>query len=189
MNAQRTIFSLLLLLSGLSGFATANADEALLFSGSESGRTPVFETSGPWLLDWSIRGDYAQMANFELRLYDAAADEFVGTIAQLEGTGRGLKLFEDAGKWQIQVISEALSWEIEIAEIGSDRAAVLKRASEGQATLEDEAAVAASRVPGDAFVSWRPVDDSTLLLFAGDEATGFRTSFDPPCPGLSDAKA
>ena len=28
-----------------------------------------------------------------------------------------------------------------------------------------------------------------LLLFAGDEATGFRISFDPPCPGLSDAKA
>ena len=28
MNAQRTVLSLLLLLTGLSGFATANADEA-----------------------------------------------------------------------------------------------------------------------------------------------------------------
>jgi hypothetical protein len=189
MNAQRTVLSLLLLLTGLSGFATANADEARFFSGTESGRTPVFETSGPWLLDWSIQSDYAQMTNFELRLYDAATDEFVGTIAQLEGTGRGLKLFEDAGQWQLQVVSQALTWQIEIAEIGSDRAAALRRASQGEATLEDKAAVKASRVPGDAFVSWRPVDDSTLLLFAGDEATGFRISFDPPCPGLSDAKA
>lgn len=189
MNAQRTVLSLLLLLTGLFGTASANDDEALLFTGTGSDRTPVFQTTGPWLLAWSVRSDYAHMTEFEMRLYDAETDEPVGTIAQLEGTGQGLKLFEDAGRWQIEVFSQALTWTVEIAEVGTDEAVALKRASEGRATLEDQASIAASRVPGDAFVSWRPVDDSTLLLFAGDDTTGFRITFDPPCPGLSEAKA
>ncbi len=39
------------------------------------------------------------------------------------------------------------------------------------------------------FVSWRPVDDETLLLFAEDETHGYRVTFSPACHGLADATA
>ena len=101
----------------------------------------------------------------------------------------GRRLFERAGRFQIQVISRALSWDIEITETDSAHASALKRASEGRSTLEDTASVESRRVPADAFASWRPVGDSTLLLFSSDETTGFRIRFDEPCTGLAGATA
>ncbi len=176
------------LLAGTGLSAPAGADLQERFSGAESGRTPVFETSGPWLLYWSVSSDFPEMASFELRVFDAESDEFLGTV-QNEGTGGGRRLFERAGRYELQIISEAVRWEIEISAADATRAAELKRSSEGRATLDDAASREARRVPADAFVSWRPVDDSTLLLFANDEATGFRVHFSAPCPGLSNATA
>ncbi len=159
------------------------------FSGSESGRTPVFETRGPWLLYWTVRSEFPEMASIEMRVYDAASGDFLGTIQNDDGKEGGRRLFESAGSYQVHVIAKALAWDIEITEIDRDRAATLKRASEGRATLQDSASTEARRVRADAFASWRPVDDSTLLLFSRDEATGFRILFDAPCSGLAAATA
>ena len=165
------------------------ADEAFRYSGTESGHTPVFETRGPWIMYWSIRSEYAEMASIELRVYDAATGDFLGTVQNDAGGRGGRRLFQKAGRFQVRVVSQALSWDIEISEIDSDRAAELSRASEGRATLEDSASRESRRVPADAFVSWRPEGDSILLLFARDETTGYRVHFDAPCKGLASATA
>jgi hypothetical protein len=178
-----------LLLFGAVLASPALAEGEIRFSGSESGRTPVFETGGPWLLYWSIRSEYPEMASFEMRVYDVSSGEFLGTVQNDAGKAGGRRLFEGAGSYQIQVISEALTWDIEIAETDRARAGELKRASKGRTTLEDAASSEARRVPADAFASWRPVDDSTLLLFSSDETTGFRIHFSKPCTGLARATA
>lgn len=175
------------LLLGALLWSPAPADDAIRFSGSESSHTPVFETSGPWLLYWSIRSEFPEMASFEMRVYDVASGEFLGTVKNSDGTTGGRRLFEHAGSYQVQVMSKALTWDIEITETG--RAEELKRASEGRTTLQDAASAESRRVPADAFVSWRPVDDSTLLLFSRDETTGFRIRFDEACTGLAGATA
>ncbi len=176
------------LLSGVFLLSPAFGDDVIRYSGTESSRTPVFETSGPWLLYWSVRGEYREMASFEMRVYNASSGELLGRVQQ-DGESGGRRLFEQAGSYQVEVISQALAWDIEITETDSARAAELKRASEGRATLEDTASTEARRVPADAFASWRPVDDSTLLLFSSDEATGFRIYFEQPCTGLAGATA
>lgn len=187
MNAQRYRSLFLALIVGPA--IAAAADEPIRLSGDESARTAPFEVGGPWLLDWSTRSDYPELTNFEMRLYQAETGEFVGTIVQLEGTGRGLKMFEDAGSYEIEVVSQALHWELLISEIDPTDAQALKRLSAGERTLEDAARTAARRVPEGGFASWRPVGDDTLLLFSEDESRGFRVTFSPPCPGLSSAEA
>ncbi len=164
-------------------------DETRRFSGNESGGTPVFETSGPWLLYWTSRSEFPEMANIELRVYDAASGDFLGSVQNDDGVEGGRRLFESAGRYRVQVIAQAVAWEIEISEIDQRRAAAIKRASEGRSTLEDRVAKEARQVGADAFTSWRPVDDSTLLLFSADDATGFRVHFDAPCSGLTAATA
>jgi hypothetical protein len=84
----------------LAGTPSVFADaETIRFSGDESSKPPAFTVDGPWLLDWSTRSEFPLLANFELRLHDGLSGKFIGTITQLEGTGRGLKLFEDAGTY------------------------------------------------------------------------------------------
>lgn len=168
---------------------TAWSAETVRFSGDQSARTPVFEMDGPWLLDWSTRSKTALPTNFEMRLYSAGGSEFVGTIAQLEGVGRGLKLFENTGSLQIEVVSQNLVWELLVKPVDENAAGRLKRAADGDPSLEDAAAKVMRRVSEGSFSSWRPVDNRTLLLFAADETTGYRVTFDEDCPGLSGATA
>ena len=165
--------------------------DAVRFTGDESGRTAVFEMDGPWLLDWSVRNktNTALPTNFEMRLHDVDSGKFVGTIAQFEGTGSGLKLFEDAGRFQIQIVAQNLIWDLQIETVDAQEAARLKRLVEDGLSLEDMAKRKARQVTEGSFSSWRPVGDETLLLFAEDENTGYRVSFSPACPGLTQATA
>ena len=176
----------------------------LHFTGDQGGQTDTFTMDGPWVLDWSARspsklpcnyqicsrdGTSGLPCNFELRLFDAASGDYLGTIAQLEGEGRGYKLFENAGSYRIDIVSQHVAWELLVKPITEERAASLKAPTETGPTLEDRSAAAAREVAEDTFVSWRPVDDSTLLLFAADETTGYRITFTPACSGLANVTA
>ena len=181
----------------------ATADD-LHFAGDKAGQTGVFMMDGPWVLDWSARspsklpcnyqiwskdGSSGLPCNFELRLIDTASGGYVGTIAQLEGEGRGYKLFEKAGSYRIDIVSQHVAWELLVKPITQERAAKLKALTEQGPTLADRAAAAAREVAEGTFASWRPVDDNTLLLFAEDETTGYRVTFTPGCTGLANVTA
>ena len=178
--------------------------QSIRFAGDGSEQTDVFDMDGPWLLDWNTRtpsklpcnyepgtgdGTPGVPCNFELRLFDAGSGNFVGTIAQLEGEGRGHQLFERAGSYRIDVVAQHLRWELLVVPIDEARAAELKERSGKGPTLEERAMAAARQVSRDSFVSWRPVDDATLLLFAEGDLTGYRVTFATPCPGLAEATA
>ena len=186
MNTRAMIFLALGLALSSSFVRSA---ETVRFTGDESGRTPVFETDGPWLLDWSTRSKTALPTNLELRLYAGGGKEFIGTIAQLEGVGRGLKLFENTGSLQIEVVAQNLVWELLIKPVEPETAGRLERSADGAPSLEDAAVKAMRRVREGSFSSWRPVDERNLLLFGADGSTGYRVSFDVDCKGLSAATA
>ena len=169
--------------------AAADTDSTLRFSGDESDRTPVFERSGPWMLDWTTKSEDTLPKIFELRLYDADSGEFVGTIVEAREPGSSRKLFEKAGSYRIDVVAQHLDWALQIAPVPPSEAGRLKRHSEGRPTIEDSSQVFARQVSEDSFESWRPVDDRTLLLFAKDESRGFRIMFANACNGLTQVSA
>lgn len=183
-------FSMILLgIVCLGGVSAVIADtDTFRFSGQGSDRPPVFTVEGPWMLDWSTRSVFPLLANFEMRLHDGTSGKFIGTVAQLEGTGRGLKLFEDAGKYQLEIVASNVSWDVEISEVSQEQAEQMKRATEGKPSLSDSSQKVLRRVPESRFVEWRPVDDQTLLLF-NDDGLGWRVTFSPACPGLKSATA
>ena len=200
-----TRFTLLLIpfLVTATGAAWSADGDELRFSGDQTGLTDTFDMEGPWLLDWSVRGksklscNFAvwggepagQPCNFEMRLLDVDSGDYVGTIAQLEGTGRGYKLFEKPGQYRIDVVAQNVIWEFLVTAIDQQTAKELKTWTEKGVPLEARSTVTSRRVNEGSVHSWRPVDDETLLLFSVGEATGYRVTFSPPCPGLADAKA
>jgi hypothetical protein len=199
MNTRSTI-SLLFALVVFAGGATVACAEDLRFSGDEDTDTAAFVMQGPWLLDWSARGKEAMSCSLkiwakdsservpctlELRLVDANTGKLVGNIAELVGEGHGYKLFEEPGRYKIQVLAQDIRWELMISPVSEATAARLKAGP----TMADRSTDVARRVPEGSFVSWRPVDDQTLLLFGKDETSGYRVTFAQACAGLSQATA
>ena len=164
------------------------ASDAVRFTGKGDGRTAVFRTSGPWTLDWSIASDFPLLANFEMRLHDGASGEFMGTVIQLEGTGNGLKLFENGGEFRLSIVASNVAWELEIAEVTGEQAARIKRGADDEPSLQDSSRRTMRQLPIDTFNSWRAIGNDTLLLF-DDGGTGWRVTFAGTCPGLASASA
>ena len=170
-------------------YATSAQDPgAARFEGSDSDRTAAFETDGPWMLDWSTRSDFPLSANFEMRLHDGATGDFIGTIAQLEGVGRGLKLFDEGGSYQIAVVASNVTWELEITDVSEQQAAEIKRRTADEPSLQDATRATLRRVRESTFSEWRPEGNEALLLFDGD-GMDWRATFAQPCPGLDSATA
>ena len=179
----------LVILALASVALAAEAGTLVRFEGDSNERTPVFEPGSPWMLYWYTQSDNALPKTFELRLYEADSGKYMGTIIQQRIIANGEKLFEEPGRYQVDVVAGNLDWSLVVSEISGEKAAQLIRESKGQPTLEDSAGRYASQVAEGSFESWRPVDDETLLLFAADEAQGFRVRFEVPCKGLKEAGA
>jgi hypothetical protein len=181
--------SVVLILALLGAALTVEAGTLVRFEGNDNTRTPVFEPGTPWMLYWYTQSDNALPKTFELRLYDADSGEYLGTVIQQRIIANGEKLFEDPGRYQVDVVAGNLDWTLVVSEVSAEKAAQLIRESKGQPTIDDTAARYARQVAESSFESWRPVDEQTLLLFAADETQGFRVSFEIPCRGLTDASA
>ncbi len=178
-----------LVLAVLAASLSIGAGTLARFEGDSNERTPVFEAATPWMLYWYTQSDNTLPKTFELRLYEADSGKYLGTIIQQRIIANGEKLFKDPGRYRVDVVAGNLDWTLVVSEIPAEKAAQLIRESKGQPTLEDTAGRYARQVAESSFESWRPVDDATLLLFAADEAHGFRVSFEVPCRGLRDASA
>jgi hypothetical protein len=172
----------------LCNTASAESSEIVRFDGQGNGKSPVFTVDGPWTMDWSASSEFPSLASFEMRLHDGTSGEIIGKVVEIEGTGRGLRLFEDTGTYQIVIIGRSVEWDIEILEISEEQAASLKRGTEGRPSLIDSSRRISRRVPESSFVKWRPEGDETLLLFK-DDGVAWRISFSPNCPGLKSATA
>jgi hypothetical protein len=184
---MKTIISALLMTS-IVLFSSPATGEIQKLSGKNNSRPPAFTVAGPWTLDWSARSDSVDLASIELRLHDGATGDFIGMVAEVKGTGSGLKLFEKGGTYQLVVVGTLVEWDIEIQEISEELASTMKRSAEGEPSLLDTVNRISRLVPEGSFESWRPQGNEKLLLF-DDDRVGWRISFAPACPGLETATA
>ena len=168
--------------------ALADDVSRVRFDGEGSGRTPVFETGGPWILDWSARSDLQMKAYFEMRLHEGASDDFVGTIVQLDGTGSGRKLFDSEGDYRIVIEANNAKWELDIVEIDEEKAAEIRRRTEGNPSIEDSVRQSMRQLRVGSFNEWRPQGDDALLLLDNGKSR-WRASFLQTCAGLRSATA
>jgi len=166
--------------------AAAADTDRVRFEGEGNGRTAVFETSGPWMLDWSVSSDLPSLAIFEMRLHEGASGDYIGILAELRGTGSGLKLFEEGGEYQIAIVAHNVAWELEITEVSEEQAAETRRMSQGEPTLQDSSRKALRFVREGTFSEWRPDGNDALLLF-DDNRLRWRATFAQPCEGLESA--
>lgn len=156
--------------------------------GSDSGRPPAFSVDGPWLLDWSTKSEFPLLASIEIRLYDAESGAYLGMVAELKGTGSGLKMFEEPGTYQFVIVGTSVDWDIRISPVDQEQAAVLKRRAEQRQSILDTVLTLSRLVPESSFESWRPQGNDSLLLFANG-SLAWTVSMSPPCPGLESATA
>jgi len=169
----------------LSGSVIA-ADDIQRMTGKDSGNPAAFTVNGPWMMEWSTVSEFPKFATFEMRLQNESTGEFLGTVAEIKGTGHGTKLFTDTGTFKLSIIATSSEWDIRIREVSEERAAAIKRGAEGNPTLLDAARSVGRFVPEGSFKSWRPEGNDTLLLFNQD-GPRWRVSFSPPCQGLASA--
>lgn len=167
-------------------FANNAAADAITLSGKDTAKPPVFSVTGPWTMDWSARSEFPLLASIEIRLHDGETGEFIGDVAEIKGTGSGLKLFEDEGSFQVAVVGTFVEWDITVQEIDEAQAASLKRSATQGTTMVESARRASRSVPEGSFQSWRPEGNQRLLLF-DDDGIGWRVSFSAVCPGLDSA--
>lgn len=160
--------------------------DRIRFDGEGNGLTAVFEIEGPWMLDWSLHTDAPTLAVFEMRLHEGASGDFIGRLMELHGTGNGLKLFEQGGAFQIAIVASHVAWELEISPVSEEQAALIKRLSAGEPTLQDTTTAKLRLVRESTFSEWRPEGNSALLLM-GHDNMGWRATFAQPCPGLESA--
>lgn len=184
---MKTLIAAIVITFSLLSGDPAAADVRKL-SGQNNGRPPAFTVAGPWTLDWNARSDAVDLASFELRLHDATTGDFIGMIAEVKGTGAGLKLFENAGTFQLVVVGTLVEWDIEIEEISEAMAATMKRSALEEPSMRDSVSRFSRLVPEGSFESWRPQGNKGLLLFV-DDRVEWRISFSPECPGLESATA
>ena len=166
--------------------ASAADTDRVRFEGEGNRRTAVFATGGPWMLDWSIRSDVPSLAIFEMRLHEGASGDYIGNIVELRGTGSGLKLFEEGGDYQIDIVARNVTWELEITQVSEEQAAATRRLSQGEPTLQDSTRETLRLVREGTFSEWRPEGNDALLLFDSNRMR-WRATFAKPCPGLESA--
>ena len=164
------------------------AQEIRRLTGQDSAIPAAFEVDGPWIMEWSTRSEFPKSASFEMRLRDAATGDHLGMITAIKGMGKGQKLFEEPGEYQLVIVATGSDWDILIRRVSEQQAAAIRRQATGTRTLLDAAQQLGRRVPEDSFESWRPEGDDVLLLFS-DGNIRWTIRFLPPCRGLSESTA
>jgi hypothetical protein len=183
MKHLKTLGLALVLIGALPLIASAER-----LTGSGSDRPPAVTLDGPWLMEWSTKSEQPLLASIEIRLYDANSGEYLGMVAELKGTGSGVKLFESPGSYQFVIVGTFVDWDIRIEEVDAERAAAMRREAEGRSTILDTAREVSRLIPESSFESWRPEGNDTLLLFR-DGILSWKIGFAPACPGLESATA
>lgn len=118
MRTIQTTFMLLALV-----VTSASASEVVReFSGSRDSTTPQFQVDSPWIMDWRLDGDYDAMVALDVTLVDAKTGRHVGRVLHTKNRGNGIKLFHEAGTYQLRVSSTLGRWRIRIEQLTDEEA-------------------------------------------------------------------
>ncbi len=113
----RTFFLSAVLLA--AGFAPmANAAKLIKeFKGTGSKTTAEFEVEAPWIIDWRTRGDYPGSMAFVLTLVTSPGGEYVGKVATTKWVDNGVKMFNEGGRYRLQVDVSLMDWTIKVQQL------------------------------------------------------------------------
>lgn len=87
------------------------------FKGTSNTTTATFTVESPWVLDWRLDGDYAQMLGLEITLVEAKTGRHVGRVLYTKRRGNGVKLFHSAGNYRLRVSSSLARWTVKIDQL------------------------------------------------------------------------
>lgn len=121
MNISRIIKTALLALA----LATTSASASELvreFSGSNATTTVAFKVDSPWIMDWRLDGDYDSLVALDITLVEARTGRHVGRVLHTKNKGNGVKLFYEAGTYQLRISSTLARWRIRIEQLTDEEA-------------------------------------------------------------------
>lgn len=123
----RGLLARTVILSGFllfAGFTSSVSAEKLIkeFNGRESRTTSEFEVEAPWIIDWRTRGEYPGSMAFELTLLSSPSGQYVGKVATTKWVDNGVKMFNESGRYKLQVDTSLMDWTIRIQQLNRDEA-------------------------------------------------------------------
>jgi len=96
----------------------ANSKELIKeFKGSESRTTAEFEVKAPWIVDWRTTGDYPGTMAMDVHLVTSPGGEYVGKVAMTKWVHDGVKLFDQGGRYRLQVDSNLINWTLRVEQL------------------------------------------------------------------------
>jgi hypothetical protein len=87
------------------------------FKGSESRVTAEFEVKAPWIIDWRTNGDYPGSMGIQVSLLSSPGDEYLGKVVSTKYVDNGVKLFEEGGRYRLQVNSSLMNWTLRVEQL------------------------------------------------------------------------
>ena len=114
---NRFLFSFVIFVA-LSCFAgNANSKELIHeFKGTGNKTTAEFEVKAPWIVDWRTQGDYPGQMAVEVSLLTVAGG-YVGKIVTTKYVDNGVKLFNEGGRFVLQVDASLASWTLRVEQL------------------------------------------------------------------------
>jgi len=92
------------------------------FSGTGNTTTAIFTVQSPWLLDWRLDGDYDGLVALDISLMEGRSGRHMGRVLHTKYRGNGVKLFREAGTYQLRVSSTLARWRIRIEQLTDEEA-------------------------------------------------------------------
>jgi len=102
--------------------AQADDNVVALFRGSESRTTPEFEVEAPWIIDWRVTSREGFELAVDVSLERAGTGVHVGNVLMTKGTGNGVRLFEEGGRFYFRVNSSFANWSLKVIQLTPDEA-------------------------------------------------------------------
>ncbi len=105
--------------AALSCFSSVASGKELVqeFRGSESRTTAEFEVKAPWIVDWRTSGDYPGSMALEVNLVSSPGGEYLGKVVTTKWIDNGVKLFNEGGRYRLQVNSSLINWTLRVEQL------------------------------------------------------------------------
>lgn len=96
------------------------------FSGTGNTTTATFSVESPWILDWRLDGDYDSMVALDISLVEARTGRHVGRVLHTKRRGNGVKMFTEAGRYQLRISSTLARWTVKVEQLTEQEAELYK---------------------------------------------------------------
>lgn len=92
------------------------------FKGSGATTTSAFRVESPWIIDWRLDGDFDALVALDVTLIEAKTGRHIGRVLHTKNKGNGVKLFREAGEYQLRVSSTLGRWRLRIEQLTAEEA-------------------------------------------------------------------